>query len=274
MFSDDEGNAVCFIDQRRFGRWALVEHAQDWGVDRGPDPIFEYSLFAKNVAEKITPDSKYWNKPICEVLLLQEVFNGIGNYLRAEILHEYKVENPFVKTGSCFKDLSIENCEENRLLKLCNEIPMRFKDSPKYRSECGTDESLFKVYSKKDSMSRKDSNGRMIWWKSSASEVGKVKDEEDDDEEEYEEKPQKKKTKKKKVKKQSREVQEHEKQLERIASSSKKARKATAVKQEENEVVAVKRELSKREERDIAKKVNMKKKAQSAVRSQRRRKTK
>ena len=273
MFSDDEGNAVCFIDQRRFGRWALVEHAQDWGADRGPDPIFEYSLFAKNVAEKITPDSKYWNKPICEVLLLQEVFNGIGNYLRAEILHEYKVENPFVKTGSCFKDLSIENCEENRLLKLCNEIPMRFKDSPKYRSECGTDESLFKVYSKKDSMSRKDSNGRMIWWKSSASEVVKVKDEEDDDEEEYEEKPQKK-TKKKKVKKQSREVQEHEKQLERIASSSKKARKATAVKQEENEVVAVKRELSKREERDIAKKVNMKKKAQSAVRSQRRRKTK
>jgi hypothetical protein len=35
IFSDDLGDSVCFIDQRRFGRWAVVSSADDWGVNRG-----------------------------------------------------------------------------------------------------------------------------------------------------------------------------------------------------------------------------------------------
>lgn len=32
-------------------------------------------------------DDKAFDKPICEALLNQKYFNGIGNYLRAEILY-------------------------------------------------------------------------------------------------------------------------------------------------------------------------------------------
>lgn len=32
-------------------------------------------------------DDKAFDKPICEALLNQKFFNGIGNYLRAEILY-------------------------------------------------------------------------------------------------------------------------------------------------------------------------------------------
>ena len=34
-------------------------------------------------------EKSVFNKPICEVLLNQKYFNGIGNYLRAEILYRY-----------------------------------------------------------------------------------------------------------------------------------------------------------------------------------------
>lgn len=38
-------------------------------------------------------DDKAFDKPICEALLNQKFFNGIGNYLRAEILYRW-VERP------------------------------------------------------------------------------------------------------------------------------------------------------------------------------------
>lgn len=34
-------------------------------------------------------DDRAFDKPICEALLNQKYFNGIGNYLRAEILFRY-----------------------------------------------------------------------------------------------------------------------------------------------------------------------------------------
>merc|ERR1739848_279896 len=200
VFADEEGNSVCFVDSRRFGSWTVVKHAEDWGPDRGPDPIFDFGLFAKNVAAKVRPESN-WSKPICEVLLMQEVFNGIGNYLRAEILHELGFQNPFVQTRTVLADLTEDNCEKHPLLILCRDVPLRFMKSPKYAGSGGrTDEELFKVYSRSDSLSRKDSNGRTMWWKSSKS--SSVKDSEDDDEEdEFEEKKQKETKSKKKKKK-------------------------------------------------------------------------
>ena len=74
---------LSFVDYRRFGRW---EVDADWGTERGPCPITDYDNFRKNVINNLE-DSSFNNKPICEVLLNQKYFNGIGNYLRAEILY-------------------------------------------------------------------------------------------------------------------------------------------------------------------------------------------
>ncbi len=79
---------LSFVDFRRFGHW---EVNTDWGSDRGPCPILDYENFRQNVITNLE-DSTFKNKAICEVLLNQRYFNGIGNYLRAEILHRYMSE--------------------------------------------------------------------------------------------------------------------------------------------------------------------------------------
>ena len=89
MFMHPCPKVLCFVDYRRFGRW---EVEGDWGKDRGPDPIFEYDEFRNYILDNL--DKVAFNKPICEVMLNQKYFNGIGNYLRAEILYRCRVK-PF-----------------------------------------------------------------------------------------------------------------------------------------------------------------------------------
>ena len=47
--------------------------------------MFEYEAFRANVLENL--EDSAFNRPICEAMLNQKFFNGIGNYLRAEILY-------------------------------------------------------------------------------------------------------------------------------------------------------------------------------------------
>jgi endonuclease VIII-like 1 len=69
-------------DVRRFARWEW----RDWNIERGPDPSREFPEFRENVLKGISERKRIFEKPIYEVLMDQEYFNGVGNYLRAEIL--------------------------------------------------------------------------------------------------------------------------------------------------------------------------------------------
>ena len=82
---------LLYVFYRRFGVWKING---DWGTDRGPDSITQYPEFRSNILENLN-DSAF-NKAICETLLNQKYFNGIGNYLRAEILFRLKIP-PFTK---------------------------------------------------------------------------------------------------------------------------------------------------------------------------------
>jgi endonuclease VIII-like 1 len=64
------------------------------GVKRGPDPTKDFKNFKNLVLENL--DKKTFDKPICEALLDQKYFNGIGAYLTAEIVGRLDV-NPFGK---------------------------------------------------------------------------------------------------------------------------------------------------------------------------------
>ena len=55
-----------------------------WSKDRAPDPMFEYEEFRSNILDNLT--DRIFDKPLCEVMHNQKYFNGIGNYLRAEII--------------------------------------------------------------------------------------------------------------------------------------------------------------------------------------------
>ena len=70
-------NVLSFVDYLRFGTWIING---DWGSDRGPDSVVEYEDFRQNVLDNL--ENQAFKKPICETLLNQKFFNGIGNYLR------------------------------------------------------------------------------------------------------------------------------------------------------------------------------------------------
>ena len=86
------------------------------GTKRGVDPTLEFEKFKQNILENL--DKKAFDKPICEVLLNQEYFNGIGAYLTAEIVGRLDF-NPF----DSFRNLSTDELEKvfNMTLKCCLE---------------------------------------------------------------------------------------------------------------------------------------------------------
>ena len=123
QFFTKSGNKVlCFVDYRRFGRWTINGK---WGEDRGPDPIDEYPDFRQNVLDNL--DNVAFNRPICETLLNQKYFNGIGNYLRAEILYRSHIP-PFTQSRSLLEPLkamedSKIKAENPDILDLCHLVP-------------------------------------------------------------------------------------------------------------------------------------------------------
>ena len=78
-FYSNADTTLSFVDVRRFGKW---KQGLAWSDGRGPDPTTEYDEFWKNVMTNLTK----LKKPLYEMLMDQKYFNGIGNYLRAEII--------------------------------------------------------------------------------------------------------------------------------------------------------------------------------------------
>ena len=80
IFASDQGS-LCLNDVRRFARWKWGE---SWSQDRGPDPVKEHNYFIDNIKKNLS--SKQFQKPMMDLIMDQKWFNGIGNYLRAEIM--------------------------------------------------------------------------------------------------------------------------------------------------------------------------------------------
>lgn len=108
MFDSIDGYTLSLVDARRFAKWRWG----DWNPKRGPDVIKEYIEFKRNILDNL--DKKAFKKPICEILLNQTYFNGIGNYLRSEIMYKAN-QNPFIPADEAIK-------ENEKILKLCKEV--------------------------------------------------------------------------------------------------------------------------------------------------------
>lgn len=84
----------------------------------------------RNLADKV------FDRPICEALLDQRFFNGIGNYLRAEILYRLRIP-PFEKARTVLEALKQQRpspkltlsqkikakLQNPDLLELCHSVP-------------------------------------------------------------------------------------------------------------------------------------------------------
>jgi endonuclease VIII-like 1 len=163
MFAEKDGTTLSFVDVRRFGKWKWVD---DWSPNRGPDPTTEYDAFTDNIIHNL--DKAAFNHPIHTVLMNQSYFNGIGNYLRAEILYRLPHINPFASARDILR-------REPDIFVLCRDIPLQayalgggqLKD---WESPFSTDpeplRKFMRCYGNPNMSKRKDKNGRMFWYDS------------------------------------------------------------------------------------------------------------
>lgn len=92
------GDLLVLHDVRRFAKWRWGT----WGKDRSPCPLTEYNEFATHIRSK-WESSKAFTVPLNELLLNQSYFNGVGNYLRAEILSRMSF-SPFTISNTLNRD--------------------------------------------------------------------------------------------------------------------------------------------------------------------------
>ncbi|XP_051012479.1 endonuclease 8-like 1 isoform X2 [Acomys russatus] len=173
------GLALCFVDIRRFGHW---DSAGEWQAGRGPCVLLEYERFRENVLRNLS--DKAFDRPICEALLDQRFFNGIGNYLRAEILYRLKIP-PFEKARTVLE--ALQHCrlspeltlsqkikaklQNPDLLELCHLVPKEVVQlgGKGYGPERGEEDfaafrAWLRCYGVPGMSSLRDRQGRTIWF--------------------------------------------------------------------------------------------------------------
>lgn len=156
-----EGGSLAFVDVRRFGKWKWG----NWGKDRGPDPTTDFQNFVRHVKNNL--HKRDFDKPICEALMNQKYFNGIGNYLRAEILNRVNI-NPFTPA----RDAILTKSE---ILLLCRWAPLQaytlgggqLKDwENPFGKEANTSswDEFITCYGNPAMSKMTDRNGRTFWY--------------------------------------------------------------------------------------------------------------
>ncbi|NXI22034.1 NEIL1 Endonuclease, partial [Sterrhoptilus dennistouni] len=164
-----------------FGSWRLGDA---WQPERGPCVVSEYQAFRENVLKSL--DDRAFDKPICEVLLNQKYFNGIGNYLRAEILFRLEIP-PFEKARTVLEALKeqeqrkkdpsltlskkVKLRQENPdLLELCHTVPMEVimaekqLSDPEHSDNYAAFKNWLQCYLVPGMSSLRDRSGRTIWF--------------------------------------------------------------------------------------------------------------
>eukprot|EP00002_Diphylleia_rotans_P038448 TRINITY_DN874_c0_g1_i4.p1 TRINITY_DN874_c0_g1~~TRINITY_DN874_c0_g1_i4.p1 ORF type:complete len:261 (+),score=56.52 TRINITY_DN874_c0_g1_i4:622-1404(+) len=152
-------DSLCYVDTRRFGSWEILTEER-WSPERGPDPFSEYDAFRAHVLESI--NEKVFEKPICEVLLNQAFFNGVGNYLRAEILCRAGIP-PFISARNAIESTAGKDTD---VLLHCHTIIKEVIDKGLNRDYPGRENPEFQAwlrcYSKGHFVD--DGNKRRIWF--------------------------------------------------------------------------------------------------------------
>ena len=166
FFHASDGGMLAFVDVRRFGKWNWGW----WNTSRGPDPVLHPEEFKKNIKDNLR--KRAFDKPLMEVLMNQEYFNGIGNYLRAEIINRLDDVNPFQPARD-----AIVSGKGERLLELCSELPKQAYllgggnlytwETPKgieIHTSLGSWTDWMKCYGNKEMSSMMDNIGRRFWF--------------------------------------------------------------------------------------------------------------
>uniref|UniRef100_A0A8C0ES38 Nei like DNA glycosylase 1 n=1 Tax=Bubo bubo TaxID=30461 RepID=A0A8C0ES38_BUBBB len=122
-------------------------------------------------------DDKAFDKPICEALLNQKFFNGIGNYLRAEILYRLKIP-PFEKARTVLENPALTLSKKLKLmrenpdlLELCHTVPMEVITAgekklfePDHSDNYAAFKNWLQCYLVPGMSTLRDRSGRTVWF--------------------------------------------------------------------------------------------------------------
>ena len=158
-FFREDGTTLSFVDVRRFGKW---KQGVSWKANRGPDPTTEPREFFLNIMTNLT--NKALKKPLYEALMNQKYFNGIGNYLRAEIIYRLGDVDPFLPAGK-------QIAKYPKILKMCEDVANlayargggSIKDW-KNPFDTQPSEKFMLCYGNKEMSERIDPKGRRFWY--------------------------------------------------------------------------------------------------------------
>jgi endonuclease VIII-like 1 len=170
IVTSDGNHRLCFADRLKLANW----RQGDWDKnERGPDPLLEYEEFRLRILKRMPTRAR--NKPVGELMLDQKYFNGIGNYLRSEILTRACI-SPKRKFGEIFRPtkVALEGGQEinvdkgQLLLALCRAVPQEVLDNGlnKYGTQEEQDKfhKWLRCYGKEGAKSEKGKQGRTIWY--------------------------------------------------------------------------------------------------------------
>ena len=162
-----------FCDTRNFGTINFYNNIQklnkklnNLGIDFYENTNKNIFEFIKNKLKKL----KNKNKKLCEILLNQKIFLGVGNYIRADALYLSKLD-PFME---------IKNLKDNDLMILIKNIKKILNESYNIQLKCYNNSKYYKyeniapcynfrVYGrlftdKNEKIYRKKINNRTIWY--------------------------------------------------------------------------------------------------------------
>lgn len=160
---------VYYVDQRRFGNFNVVNDREATSKldDLGWDALADPKAYGKTRIRSM----KYAKWKVADVLLKQDVFAGVGNYIRAEAMYRARV-NP---------DMILLNMPDSVWYPLCEAVADVMRES--YSRGGATLENFYdgdgkrgdqvdflEVYGKThDSHGNpverlKDKTGRTVWW--------------------------------------------------------------------------------------------------------------
>lgn len=158
VFNAISQKSLCLVDTRRFARWKVVDC---WSNNRGPCPVNEFDVFKDNILSNL--HKKEFDKPIHLVLMNQQYFNGIGNYLRSEILFRAS-QDPFADARTALTMNPV-------IFDLCNRIPneayvlgggqLKDWENP-FDIPAGGFSEWMQCYGKSEKIL--DKNGRTLWY--------------------------------------------------------------------------------------------------------------
>ena len=188
-FHLDDGNVLSFVDMRKFGSWRVVDDADSWEPSRSPCILGEYHAWRRALLQRYRAESErksgICSRPLCESMFEQELWNGVGNYLRAEALYVAGVA-PFSRPMSVLDALADEDAGwrgdgtdsrdgiDGDILRAVNLLGWEVVnlEGGGYAVLGGKDHSAFEdwlqVYFKDGAYKAKDGKGRTMWWRGEA----------------------------------------------------------------------------------------------------------